>query len=46
MLLEPIIIAIINLLNLEVVPDNFFLIMFESINVITLFCRLWQFVPF
>ena len=41
MLLEPIIIAIINLLNLQVVPDEVFKIMFESINVIILFCRLW-----
>ena len=46
MLLETIIIAIIDLLSLQVVPDKFFKIMFESINVITLFCRLWQFVPF
>ena len=35
-----------NLLNLQVVPDNFFFKpMFESIDVITFFCRLWQFVP-
>ena len=47
MLLEPIIIAIINLLNLQVVPDKFFLnYVFENINVITLFYRLWQLVPF
>ena len=45
MLLEPIII-VINLLNFLVVPDKFSQIMYESINVITLFCRLWQFVPF
>ena len=45
MLLEPIMIAIINLLNLQVAPDKV-LIIFKSINVITLFCRLWQLVPF
>ena len=37
MLLEPIIIATINLLNLQVVPDEIFKFMFESINVIILF---------
>ena len=42
MLLEPIIVAIINFLNLQVVPDKAFF-MFESINVITLFCNLFHF---